>query len=64
MQTKQQQVTNFLNKQAQAHKQQYSTAEQTGFMNYVVTALEFVIVGLPFAIAFAGFFGAFDAVVK
>jgi len=60
MQTKQQQVTRFLNKQANAHKQQYSTAEQTGVMNHVVTALEFMIVAVPFAIAIVGFCGAFN----
>jgi|LakMenE18May11ns_1017448.scaffolds.fasta_scaffold8875353_1 hypothetical protein len=58
--TKQQQVTRFLNKQAQAHKQQYSTAAQTGFMDHVVTALEFMIVAVPFAIAIVGFCGAFN----
>ena len=65
MQTiKQQQVTNFLNKQAQAHKQAYSTAAQPGFMDAVVTAIEFAIIAVPFAIAIAGFCGAFDALVK
>lgn len=66
MQTKQQQtVTKFLNKQAQTHKQQYSTAARpTGFMHAVVTVIEFMIVGAPFAIAFAGFCGAFDVLVK
>jgi len=64
MQTKQQQVTAFLNKQAQAHKQQYSTAAQPGFMDAVVTVLEFTIISVPFAIAIAGFCGAFDALVK
>lgn len=60
MQTKQQQVTRFLNKQAQAHKQQYSTAATPGFMDAVVTTLEFMIVAVPFAIAIVGFCGAFN----
>ena len=60
MQTKQQQITHFLNKQAHAHKQQYSTAAQPSFMDAVVTALEFMIIAVPFAIAIVGFCGAFN----
>jgi hypothetical protein len=62
MQTKQQQVTKFLNKQAQAHSS--ATPEPTTVMGAVVTVIEFMILGAPFAIAIAGFCGAFDALVK
>ena len=62
MQTKQQQVTDFLDKQAKAHCR--SAAPSNTFMDAVVTVIEFVIIGTPFAIAIAGFCGSFDALVK
>ncbi len=67
MQTKQQQtVTKFLNKQAQTYytADRDSAPEPTTVMSAVATVLEFVIISMPFAIAIAGFCGAFDALVK
>jgi len=71
MQTKQQTVHNFLNKQAQtAH---HTVSPETGtaapglfntVMTAVVTTIQFIILAMPFAIAIAGFGGAFDALVK
>ena len=58
MQTKQQTVQNFLNKQANARNTQY------GVMNFVVDAVTWMLVATPIAIAFAGFCGAFDALIK
>jgi len=56
--TKQQTVKNFLNKQANARNTQY------GVMNFMVDAATWLIITTPIVIAFAGFFGAFDALVK
>lgn len=64
MQTKQQTVQNFLNKQAQtAHR---TAGPETGAAvpGVLVTAIQFIILAMPIAIAFAGFCGAFDALVK
>ena len=58
MQTKQQTVQNFLNKQANARNTQY------GVMNFMVDAVVWMLVATPITIAFAGFCGAFDALVK
>jgi ABC-type phosphate transport system permease subunit len=57
MQTKQQTVTNFLNKQAQARNTQY------GVMNFMVDATMWMLLATPITIAFAGFCGAFDALL-
>lgn len=58
MQTnKQQTVTQFLNKQAKANKQH-------GLLDFAVNAVQWLIIVTPMVIAFAGFFGAFDAIVK
>ena len=65
MQTKQQQVTDFLDKQAKAQRRSAAPSNTTNtFMDAVVTVIEFVIIGTPFAIAIAGFCGSFDALVK
>ena len=58
MQTKQQTVQNFLNKQANARNTQY------GVMNFMVDAVVWMLLATPITIAFAGFCGAFDALVK
>jgi hypothetical protein len=58
MQTKQQTVQNFLNKQANARNTQY------GVMNFMVDAVTWMLVATPITIAVAGFCGAFDALVK
>ena len=58
MQTKQQTVQNFLNKQANARNTQY------GVMNFMVDAVTWMLVATPITIAFAGFCGAFDALLK
>ena len=58
MQTKQQTITNFLNKQANARNTQY------GVMNFMVDAVMWMLLATPVTIAFAGFFGAFDALLK
>lgn len=56
--TKQQTVKNFLNKQANARNTQY------GVMNFMVDAATWLLIATPITVAFAGFFGAFDALVK
>lgn len=53
MQTKQQTVQNFLNKQA--------PRRETG-PSVLVTAIQFIIIAMPMAIAVAGFCGAFEAI--
>ena len=62
MQTKQQTVTKFLNKQAQTYytADRDSVPEPTTVMDTVVTVIQFVILTMPVAIAFAGFFGLLD----
>jgi len=56
--TKQQTVKNFLNKQANARNTQY------GVMNFMVDAATWLLIATPITVAFAGFCGAFDALVK
>ena len=64
MQTKQQTVTNFLNKQAQTAPRTAGLETGTAAPGVLVTAIQFVILSTPIAIAFAGFCGAFDALIK
>ena len=64
MQTKQQTVQNFLNKQAQTAHHTASPETGTAAPGPLVTAIQFIILAMPMALAFAGFCGAFDALVK
>jgi hypothetical protein len=64
MQTKQQTVHNFLNKQAQTAHRTVSPETGTAAPGVLVTAIQFIILAMPIALAFAGFCGAFDALVK
>lgn len=64
MQTKQQTVHNFLNKQAQTAHRTADPETGTAAPGVLVTAIQFIILAMPIAIAFAGFCGAFDALVK
>ena len=53
MQTKQQTLQNFLNKQAPRRETSPSV---------LVTAIQFIILAMPMAITVAGFCGAFEAI--
>ena len=55
MQTKQQTITNFLNKQ--------TSNTHYGVMNFMVDAVTWLIITTPIVVAFAGFCGAFDALL-